>query len=190
MLDTMVGLVEEYGVEGAICSRFLSDEIHVLVDAGIADSSDDARFNAVIGEEFAHIQIHQGLLLTIDSVESFLQVQADPYWPRFELDARNYSAAIRMPCQLVEDEAQRLYPEIADEIGFGQTRQIERALTAKMARSFVVPFDDMESRLLNWPCEIFRRVERSVLDCSLELVGDNPMSKIKPNRIVQRRFSF
>ena len=46
-----------------------------LVDQNVADSNNDRRYNAVIGEEFAHICIHEALIMQVKSIEDFLEIQ-------------------------------------------------------------------------------------------------------------------
>lgn len=180
VFDTFPGLVVKHGVEGAICTQNGSKDLFVFIDEGIACGHDSARYNAAVGEELAHVRLHGAVLMQVKTIEHFLEIQRHPDWDKSEYDARIFSAAIRMPCHLVEKHARIHYCEIVDSLGFGQTRQIEMAINARLARLFEVPLEDMRRRLMNWPCEVMRRVQMSVLSCSPELTPSDPVKKFMP----------
>ena len=179
-LETQAAMVTRFSVEGVTCTKDFSPNRIVLVDQNIADSSNDMRYNAVIGEEFAHICIHEALIMQVKSIEDFLEIQQHEAWPRFELDARHFSEAIRMPPELVIAWAEKIYPRIVDSTGFGDAGVVDMTMAREMAMVFCVSIDEMRRRLLNFPCEITRRVQASVLACSATLFPSDSISQVFP----------
>ena len=170
-LQTLAGLTNKFGVEGAVCNHANSQDITVFVDLNIANGHSDARYAAVIGEELAHIELHRPLIIQVRSVHDFIEVRKHSKWRMIERDARRYSAALRMPKMLVDEQASSVYREIVDEHGFGNTPSLQKLLRNRLAEVFCVSYEEMHSRLLEWPLEIYERMTTSILAHSPNLMG-------------------
>jgi hypothetical protein len=179
----LTGLLNKFSVEGAVCNELMSKRLTVFVDYNLANGIDDARYAAVIGEEFAHISLHQSQIMQVKSVEDFLELRQCPQWRQIEKDARLFSAAIRMPEVLITRSAERIYRETVDEFGFGDPHGIAKFVRNRLAEHFVVPVDEMQSRLIQWPCPIMARVIASVQATSDGLL---PSGESQPRTYSQR----
>jgi hypothetical protein len=147
----------------------MSKTITVFIDRVIMEQS-LPNYNRVLGEEYAHIQIHPSIFLEINSIEDFLAMQSHPQWPRFESDARRYSAAIRMPPPLVAAEAARAYAHIVNDVGFGNAATIENRLNLRMAERFQVLPLEMKRRMADAPCNLRDQVLNSIQSRSESLL--------------------
>lgn len=155
-------LVVAHSIEGYVRKQeVLGHDIEVVVDKNIVDGN-WPRYNAVLGEEFAHLELHMALVHAVQTVDDFIQLQRDPAWPQYERDAKWFSLAMRMPAALLVQEAERLYPKIVDEHGYGDTARVEKFLRNSLAELFRVPPADMQRRMMDWPCHILQRIESSV----------------------------
>ncbi len=161
-LRPMSGLLNKFSVEGAVCNQLLSKKITVFVDQNIFNGHDDARFAAVIGEELAHITLHPALIMQVKGVEDFLELRQCPQWRQIESDARLFSAAVRMPEFAIRRRAEGAYLRVIDEFGFSDPHAAALHVRNLLAEQFVVPVEDMQSRLIQWPCEIMASVIASV----------------------------
>ncbi len=110
-------LISAFKVEGCVCKEFMSKAVTVFVDWSLL-SKPWPEYGAVIGEEFAHLHLHGSCFNFVNSVEDFIELQHDEEWHRFERDARYFSAAVRMPAELLVAEAEAVYPRVVDEHGF------------------------------------------------------------------------
>src|SRR5687767_8983178 len=82
-LEIVMGLLQNHGVEGGIWKEAGSRRQTVFVDWGIY-MGPWADYNAVLGEEFAHLMIHPALLIQVKSVEDFIALQNQPEWEMYE----------------------------------------------------------------------------------------------------------
>lgn len=171
-LEIMYGLVHKHRVEGCVCKKYMSHELIVGVDQQILAGAWPA-YNAVLGEEYAHIRLHPALFLYVETATDFIRLQADPQWPRFEGDARRFSSAIRMPAELVCQAAEVIYARVVREDGFGNAVTIEKAVRNRLAVEFRVSLDDMQSRICSWPCDLRSRILASVQARSLVLIPES-----------------
>lgn len=168
-LEVMYGLVHKHRVEGCVCKKYMSHELIVGVDQVMLAGPWPA-YNAVLGEEYAHIRLHPALFLYVETAADFVGLQADPQWPRFERDARRFSAAIRMPTELVCPEAEAIYGHVVREDGFGNVVAIEKSIRNRLAEHFRVSLSDMQSRMQSWPCNLLDRIRMSIQSRSLTLI--------------------
>jgi hypothetical protein len=166
-------------VEGCVCKEAMSRQLTVIVDTAI-HAGPWHRYNSVLGEELAHIHLHGSLFLFVNSIEDFISLQHDPQWPVFERDAKLLSTAIRMPPELVIAAAENAYPKIVDEHGFGDFMKIEKLLRNELAGLFRVSPDDMQRRLMCWPCDIRNRLVNSVQAASDSLIPDSWTVSVQP----------
>jgi hypothetical protein len=169
-IEDMRGLREKYSVEGAVCTEDDTHELTVLVDYHLMNGPDDAGYNAVIAEEFAHIILHRAVIQQIKSIDDFIEFRKCPQWKQIELDARGFSAAVRMPEQLIMRRAEAVYPEVVDEHGFGDPHSIAKLVRNRLAEIFVTPVADMHARLVQWPCPVAARVIASADRQSAQLL--------------------
>jgi hypothetical protein len=160
-LEILDDLRYRFRVEGGVYKEFMSKTLKVLVDYSIY-SGQKPDYHRVLGEEFAHICLHQSLFLQVTSIEDFIELQNDSEWHRFEGDARRFSAAIRMPADLLVMEAEREYQRIVQEHGFGDPARIEKLLRNQLAQRFVVPSEEMHRRMRDWPCLVVPRLWTSI----------------------------
>lgn len=169
-LQTLPGLLNKYSVEGCVCNQFMTKNLVVFVDVRIADGANDSRYNAVVAEELAHIQLHRALLYQVKTVEDFIEVRTHPKWRMIERDAQLFSCAVRMPQELVSCQAETAYPKLVDLHGFADPYQIEKLMRNHLAETFAVPYQEMHARLQQWPCDVYKRVNVSVQAGSCELM--------------------
>ena len=184
-LEIRSGLLYQHKVEGCVCKQGLSRTLTVMVDWTIYKDPSWGPYYAVLGEEFAHIHLHQSLLLLVNSVEDFLELQADPQWRRYERDAKRFSLAIRMPPHLVDKHASEIYRRIVTECGFEDAVRIEKLVRNQLAELFRVPVDDAFKRMSEWPCNTRTRILNSVQTGSLELLPDDWVVTASPPEIRQ-----
>jgi hypothetical protein len=161
-LDFLPGLLRGFNVEGCVCKYDRSKTLCVVVDSRIADGYNRAHYNAVIAEELAHIELHQGIFIQAKSPLDFIEIQRSPCWPQFEADAKQFSAAIRMPAHLISASVSRAYREVVNELGFSDIHTIEKLLRNRLAEQYVVPPEDMQRRLMRWPCQLGDRLANSI----------------------------
>jgi hypothetical protein len=168
-LEIVMGLLHQHGVEGGIWKESGSRRQTVFVDWGIY-MGPWAQYNAVLGEEFAHLMIHPALLIQVKSVDDFIALQSQPEWEMYERDARRYSRAVRMPPIPFVAEAEELYGQVVAEHNFGNVELIEKLVRNGLCQKFRVPADDAIRRMLGHPCEISRRIQLSVASYSPRLL--------------------
>lgn len=168
-LEIVMGLRNDHKVEGGIWKEAGTHRQTVFIDWGICIGP-WPEYNAVLGEEFAHLMIHPSLLIQVNSVEDFIALQSMPEWDTWERDARRYSRAIRMPVVPFVAEAERLYRQVTAEHGFGSIEVIEKLVRNGLCQKFRVPADDALRRMLSHPCEITRRIQISSLAYSTTLL--------------------
>jgi hypothetical protein len=172
-LETCPGLLEEHSVEGCVCNCFMSRDLIVYVDEGIANGLDDARYSAVVAEELAHIELHMALVHQVTAVDDYIEIRQHPKWSRIEQDARLFSDAVRMPSGLLHDLAPRVYSEIIDQHGFCELSVVEKLVRNRMAELFCVHWNDIQKRLGQWPCSnLCNRICISVAARSETLLQD------------------
>jgi hypothetical protein len=152
-LQYEMGLRNDHRVEGCVCKEFMSRTITVWIDFHIMCGPWDG-YHRVLGEEYAHIQLHPFIFENINSIEDFVEMQSHPQWARMEGDARRFSRAIRMPPTLVADELERLYPQVVNEVGFGNVEAVENRLKLRMAALFRVSPTEMMRRIADPPCNL------------------------------------
>jgi hypothetical protein len=189
-LRLMDGLRSGHQVEGCVCKQYMTKLVTVFIDSRIF-AGPWAEYNEVLGEEYAHIRLHAALFSDIDpvvdSVESFVRLQRDPQWERYERDARLFSAAVRMPPKLVLNAAAEAYERIASEFGFGEPSFIESRLRNRLAEEFRVSPDAMRRRLTEGACDIRNQLFNSIQSRSPKLLpADWTVTATPPMR--QRSF--
>jgi hypothetical protein len=167
-LDVIDDLRCRFNIEAFIYKPYMTKTLRVYVDSAIF-AGPKANYHCVLGEEWAHLQLHQSLILQVESEQDFVDLQNDPEWPRFEQDARYFSAAIRMPCDLLLHEANMEYGRVVAEHGFGDPAAVEKLLRNRLAQRFVVPNPEMAKRMKEWPCGIRSRVFSSLREHRAEL---------------------
>ncbi len=146
-LELHDGLRAKHRVEGMVLKSSGDDKkLIVLVDSQVYSGPWNA-YNATLGEEYAHLRIHQNLQLFVDSVEDFIKLQSDPQWVKRESDARRYSDAIRMPSDLLEAEVQLLYPRLTSDFGFGDNLALYSLIRSRIADRFRVTTTDIQRRM-------------------------------------------
>ncbi len=183
-LEEMPGLLNQFSVEGAVCTEAMTHELTVFVDTRIMNGPDDARYGAVVAEELSHIILHRGVIQQIRSIQDFLEVRRCPQWKRIELDARHFSASVRMPELLVNRKAESVYQEVVGRYGFNDPHEVEKLVRNRLAELFVVPVADMHARIIQWPCPVASRVIASVEDRSSML---RPHAEQAPAKYSQRK---
>ncbi len=177
-VDDVADISRYARIEGCVCRHMNGRDLKVYIDRRIVDFSPKPAYFAVVAEELAHIVLHQGIFIQIKSFYEFLDFQKSPHWHRIERDARRFSAAIRMPYKNLVMAAEKTYPEIIDEHGYGDTWSIQKLLRNALAEMFAVPQTDMHSRLMQWPCHIFDRATASIQCRSGRLVEPDAVPKI------------
>lgn len=159
-LEVKDGLLAK-GIEGCVLKKLLTKKIFVWVDYHIYRGP-WPEYYSVLGEEFAHIRIHQSLLLLVRSVEDFLELQGHPLWTHYERDARRFSRMIRMPADLFTDMAESLYPQFVQEFGFGDPVAIQLHLRNALASKFAATPADAQRRMMDATCNLETRTLMSV----------------------------
>lgn len=187
-LDVVANLAITANHAGCVCRPENGPELVVYVDQRIADSGSKAQYNAVIAEELAHIELHRPIFMQVKSIEDFLEVQRSKWWHRMERDARFFSSALRMPFKNLVLNSESLYVEIIDEHGFGNISQTQKLLRNALADKFQVPPEDMHVRLMQWPCQLFFRVELSVQARSQRLLSTDVEIRVNVPRVQAKLF--
>jgi len=182
-IEDMLGLKNKYSVEGGVCTEDDTRELTVLIDYHLMNGPDDAGYNAAIAEELSHIVLHRGVIQQIKSMDGFIQFRRCPQWKQIELDARSFSAAVRMPEALISRRAEAVYREIMENTSFGDPHAAAMLVRNRLAEIFVVPVADMHSRLVQWPCQVMARVIASAERRSESLLSSEPV-----HRYSQRAF--
>jgi len=150
-LQIIPGLIAEHNVEGCVCNESSSRLLTVYVDRKIGNALDDARYNAVIAEELAHITIHRVLIEQIKSVKDFIETRQCEQWQQIERDAELFSLAIRIPANNIHEECSKAYEEVVFENGFQGTPLILRQVRNALANTYAVNYEDMNRRISRWP---------------------------------------
>jgi hypothetical protein len=179
LIDTVPGIAEKVAVEGCLCRHRNGSDLIIYIDEDIANYATKAKYNAVVAEELAHAVLHPAVFMQVKSFSAFLEVQNSPEWHRMERDAKRFSAAVRMPFRTLVVSAESIYPEIVQEHGFGQIWKIEKLLRNALAERFVVPQEDMQRRLLEWPCLVLERAAMSVQASSPKLLPSDAAIEVK-----------
>jgi hypothetical protein len=170
------------GIEGCVLKTANTRDKFVWVDYHIYRGP-WPEYNSVLGEEYAHLQIHKSLLLLVRSIEDFLELQGHPLWEHYERDARRFSRMIRMPLELVVGVAQSHYPRIVQEFGFADPVVIQLHIRSAIASLFEVSPADAHRRMLDASCNLEWRILASAQ------VGSNvllPTGTVISSRPVQR----
>ena len=178
-LEIVMGLLANHKVEGGIWKESMTKQLTVFVDWGIYMGS-WAGYNAVLGEEFAHLSIHPALLLQVDSVEAFLKLQLDPEWERYERDARRFSRALRMPAAPFIAHAEEIYQQVALDNDFGDADRIDKLVRNGLSQAFRVPPEDAQRRMLDPLCQLTNRIRLSVQACEGTLVPPEWSVSVSP----------
>jgi hypothetical protein len=163
-------LLFKYGVEGGIWKEPMSPDLTVFVDYDIYAEGTWADYNAVLGEEIAHLHLDQGLFLQVKSIEDFLELQGHPDWDRFEGDAKDYSLALRMPAGLFVAHAESIYRQVIDEHSFGDAAKVEMHVRTELCKRFYVSRDDARRRMMDFACNLSARISTSVNEMSRTMV--------------------
>lgn len=168
-IEYPMDLCKKFLVEGCVCKEFMSRRITVLIDYRIMHGPWD-KYYRVLAEEYSHLRLHPFLVANIESVEDFVEMQRHSQWQRMENDARSFSAAIRMPPELVARELVRLYPVVAEEVGFGDAEAIESRIRLRMATLFRVSPAEMMRRIADPPCNLRDQLLNSIQSRSEHLL--------------------
>jgi len=179
-LETDMALQSNHKVQGGIWKEPNTRKLTIFVDWYIATKRPWPEYNAVLGEEFAHIQLHQSLIIQVRSVEDFLALQRDPNWYRYERDARRYSRALRMPGTAFVAAAEETYREVRREFGFIEPDRMESHIQHRLAQQFRVPADDAQRRMRDMMFRIDERIQLSVLARQIELLPLDCIITAKP----------
>jgi len=181
-------LFVRHRVEGCVCKRYMSRELTIYVDTSICSAASWIEYSEVLGEEFAHAILHQALIHMVNTKEDFIELQSDPEWPRYERDAKAFGLAIRMPAELVVREAERIYPRVVDEYGFGDFMQVEMQMRNRLATRFRASPQEAQRRISSWQCNIRNRLVNSVQTQSNDLVPNTWILKAEPPLIQKPLF--
>jgi hypothetical protein len=188
-LRTVSGLRRDHNVEGCVCNEFFSTLLTVFIDAGISDGPDDALYNAVLGEELAHIELHRALILQIKSIEDFREVRTHPQWKRIEQDAIRFSLAIRIPANTFIAEAEAAYTAVINEHGFGESHRTALQVRNWLARRYATPYQDMQRRVSQYPfVGLSECIRTSVLARSDKLISLADLDGLGP--IMRQKLLF
>src|SRR5262249_16889263 len=95
----------------------------VVIDWGIMNHHDQSPFPFALPEEIGHMHLHRAVMLDINSVDDFLDLQEHPNWDIAERDAKFWARALLMPSHLLEPLSQLIYRRVARELGFGDLFQ-------------------------------------------------------------------
>lgn len=182
-------LVAKHRVVGMVLKSGISDQNRtVLVDSQVAHNGPWSGYNAVLGEEYAHLRIHQSLFLLVSTVADFISLQSDPQWHRHEADARRFSDAIRMPADLLEVELGQLYPRLTGEYGFGDTMAVHDLVLSRLASKFRVSMEDIKRRMQQPQVRLEDRLLSSLQSRSGVLIPEDWVVTAQPRYTQGRLF--
>ena len=156
-------------VEGCVCKEFLSVNLTIVIDQRVYEGP-WAKYSEALAEEYAHVCLHRSLFLEINSVDDFIELQGDPQWRRYEADAKRFSAALRMPPELLAAELPTVYARVVDEVGFGDVDLIETHLRNRLADIFRVTRRSMHERMKSAACNHRDQMRNSIQSRSLALL--------------------
>lgn len=175
-------LAARHKVEGGVWKDAHGNhELLVVIDRSLF-MGPWAAYNRALGEEYAHLCIHQALLLLVRTVDDFVALQSDPQWARHERDARRFSDAVRMPRDLLAAEASSAYAHAVDEHGFGDSARVLSLVRSRLASRFQTSMPDMRRRLQQPQVALEERLLRSLQACETSLMPESWTVEARPPR--------
>jgi AraC-like DNA-binding protein len=145
----------------------------VVIDWGIMNQRDQAPCRMALAEEIGHMHLHRAVMLDINSVDDFLDIQEHPNWDIAERDAKFWARALLIPGHLLEPVSQMIYKRVARELGFRDLFHFSAVFTTHLATAFEIPPEDAQKRIDQYVGDLRGRIERSVATRSDELFGMN-----------------
>jgi hypothetical protein len=167
-------LAQELGVEAMVMTPTHGHRcLVVVVDLGLMIQRDSAPYRIALAEEIGHMHLHRAVMLEINNVDDFLDLQEHPNWDIAERDAKFWARALLMPGHLLESISEVTYKRLARELGFGDSFQFAAVFTAHLATAFEIPLEDAQKRIDQYVGDLRGRLERSIATRSGELLGMN-----------------
>ena len=186
-LETFVGLRAKHNVHGCVCNEFMSPALTVYVDAQLANGRDDALYSAVIGEELGHIELQRGVFHQIKCIDHFIEARHSPQWQRIEFEAVRFSLAVRIPVDTIPEEAEVAYAAVINDHGFGEGALLR--MVNFLARRYVVPVEDMQRRLNQYPLsEVTECIQASLIARNDALLSVRQLDDIRP--VIRQRMLY
>jgi hypothetical protein len=173
------GLFSEYSIEGCIIREVHSKRIKVLIDDSVAEG-DEARYRATVGEEFAHLILHQSLIMQVKTVEEFVELQQDRNWTYYERDARRFSSMLRIPALELEVAATAAYERCVKRGDDDDATVVRQRICVELANLFQVFQNEMSRRFSSYRLSLDERIIKSVLSHSPKLLA--PHTALVPRR--------
>jgi hypothetical protein len=176
-IDHISGIAKYTRHLGVVGRHRSGNLVHVFLDKEMTDFGPRAVYHAVLGEELAHILLHQAAFIQVKSIQDFWDIQRSMQWPRMERDARRLSDALLMPFKNLVLYAEKMYPSLVDEHGY-DIWVVQKLLRNALAEKFVVPQHDMNRRLRQWPCLVYDRLVASLQTKSERLLSHDAVLRV------------
>lgn len=181
-IEVMPLLAQRFRVEAMVLApTFMHRSLTIVVDQQVMDLRDGSRYNMALAEEIGHIELHRAVMLDIQEVDDFVELQRHHKWFRAEQDAKYYARALLMPGTLLENVAADVYEQVATDVGFSDLFHFAQLFVAHIATSFEIPRIDAQKRIDSYVGDIQRRLERSVATRSTKLLSAD--FNVKPTEV-------
>lgn len=166
--------LRSHGAEAVVCRNRSPEgrKFTVLVDQAIAEGPIDS-YRMALGEEFGHLCIHQPLVASVMTVESFCELHRRGDWHEIEFDALGCGRTVLMPEPLLTSVAAQCYCNAVSDEGFCNLNNTMAAWIRGIARAFGVPVPDVRARLGGTLTNLLERFVQSFASRKLRLVPLN-----------------
>jgi hypothetical protein len=171
-LDEWPKLRTNHGIEGGIWREPGTGELRVYIaEELMSDDSKSgiARYRMTVAEELAHLQLHRGVIDSMESADDFRKLHNHPLWAEVERNAKRFAAAILIPHEALTIEAREGFAEIVEQLhqrGMDRITQgpVEKWLCTRLAKRFEVSESAMRFRMKEWPAKVSEKIASAIED--------------------------
>lgn len=157
IIDTIRGLTQEHGVEGAVLAHPSEGRFTVIIDEDLFDRR-PMRARFTLAEELGHLVLHREVLASIVNLDDAVALHRHPaYYDQLDRNAKRFAAAVLMPAERLREDAAQLFIELRA-ARLGQADLI-RTLGIRLAQRYMVSPTAMGHRLGEWPVEVLKGVQ-------------------------------
>ncbi len=158
-LDTLRGLRSQFRIAGLTLAHPAEKRFTVYIDQDVADGL-PAFYRFTVAEEFAHLVLHQSLLLGVKTLEDAVRLHESPaYYGDFDRNAKWFASAILMPEDLLREDARTIFAGLR-----GTVRDegvLRNRLTIRLAQRYNVSEPAMRYRLQHWPLKTYDAIRQA-----------------------------
>lgn len=163
------GLASRFGLEACVTEVFMSKRRTVHVDKNLAHHPDVGRYNAALAEELGHIVLDAETMGSIEGIDDFMALQAEPWWHAREGAVRRWGRALRMPPKELREALERSYAKVVEDFGFLEVETLFSKVVTELSHTFAATGEDVCYRLHEAPGRLRHLLARSAYDQRFEL---------------------